>query len=190
MIADYRQVAVLLPSVRDGVSGPYLDGLETAGVPARCDPGGHIRAPTGDEVLVTTIHQAKGREWDVVVVGSLSGPDLDTDPVGRNLAEYCGALSGEPAGSIADFDRARRHYVAFTRASNLLVLTTTGRPKPRFSSIRDGAERWHRFDRESLARQRFRTTWAEPPQTVVAISHLDRLVITLVHPRGVDSRRP
>ena len=88
VIGGYGQAALLLHSVRDEVSGPYLYGLESAGVPARCEPAGHVRAPVGDEMLVTTIHQAKGREWDVVVVGSLNGPDLDTDRVGRNLAEH------------------------------------------------------------------------------------------------------
>ena len=98
---------------------------------------------------MTTIHQAKGREWDVVVVGSLSGPDLDTDRVGRNLAECYGLYSGEQAGRIADLDRVRRHYVAFTRARNLLVLTTSGQPQTRFSPIWEGAVRWPCVDREA-----------------------------------------
>ena len=75
VIASYGQVALLLHSVQDRVSGPYLDGLELAGVPARCEPAGHVRGHAADELLVTTVHQAKGREWDVVVVGSLTGPD-------------------------------------------------------------------------------------------------------------------
>ena len=80
-------------------------------------------------MLVTTIHQAKGREWDVVIVGSLNGPDLDTDRVGGALEEYIeGMHAGEPAESVGEFDRARRHYVAFTRARRLLVLTATGEP--------------------------------------------------------------
>ena len=98
VIAGYGQ-AVLLHSVKDAVSGPYLDGLELAGVRARCEPAGHSGMHVGDELLVTTIHQAKGREWDVVVVGSLGGPDLETNRVGRNLAEYCGTDAGEPGGA-------------------------------------------------------------------------------------------
>ena len=82
VIGRYGQAALLLHSVKDSVSGPYLDGLERAGIPARCEPAGHVRACAGDEVLVTTVHQAKGREWDVVVVGSLSGPGMETDRVG------------------------------------------------------------------------------------------------------------
>ena len=82
-------VAVLLHSVKDGVSGPYLDALERAGIPVRCEPAGHDHVPAADEVLVTTIHQAKGLQWDVVVVGSLNEPEMETDRVGRNLAGYC-----------------------------------------------------------------------------------------------------
>ncbi len=53
----------------------------------------------GDDVLVTTIHQAKGREWDVVIVGSLTERDMESDRVGRNLAGY-GFYSGEPEDLI------------------------------------------------------------------------------------------
>ena len=126
VIAGYGQVALLIHSVKDSVSGPYLDGLERAGVPVRCEPAGHIPTHADNEVLVTTIHQAKGREWDVVIVGSLNGRALETDRVGGALAEYVEGYTAEPAESAGEFDRARRHYVAFTRARRLLVLTATG----------------------------------------------------------------
>ena len=183
VIAAYGQAALLLHSVKDGVSGPYLDGLEAAGVPARCEPAGHVRVHAGDEMLVTTIHQAKGMEWDVVIVGSLNGPDLETDRVGHNLAEYCGMYASEPAGRVGDFDRARRNYVAFTRASNLLVLTASGEPQARFSSIWEGAGRWPCVDRESLSRQRFGNPGLQPRDTVAQIGHLDRLVVSLMKSR-------
>lgn len=44
------------------MSGPYLDGLERAGVPVRCEPAGHVHTHADGEVLVSTTHQAKGRE--------------------------------------------------------------------------------------------------------------------------------
>ena len=179
VIAGYGQAALLLHSVKDAVSGPYLDGLEQAGVGARCEPAGHVGTHAGDELLVTTIHQAKGREWDVVVVGSLGGPDLETDRVGRNLAEYCGTDADEPVERIGDLDRARRHYVAFTRARHLLALTASGEPQARFRSLWEGAARWPWVDRESLARQRFGVAEAAP-QRVVEIDRLDRLVVRLM----------
>ena len=183
VVASYGQAALLLHSVKDGVSGPYLDGLEAAGIPARCEPAGHNLASAGDEMLVTTIHQAKGREWDVVIVGSLNGPDLETDRVGRNLAEYFDGCSGEPAECIGDFDRARLHYVAFTRAKHLLVLTAAGEPHARFRSIWEGAARWPDVDRDSLTRQRFGAAAAEQRQTTVEIARMDRLVVRLLQPR-------
>ena len=187
VIGSYGQVSLLLHSVKDNLSGPYLDGLESVGVPAHCEPAGHVRASGGDELLVTTIHQAKGREWEVVVVGSLDAPDMDTDRVGRNLSGYCTGNALEPAELIADFDRARRHYVAFTRARRLLVLTCAGRPHRRFDTIWDGAARWPDLDREALARQRFGTADAHPAQIVVKIAHLDRLVVRLDPRQAVAS---
>ena len=57
----------------------------------------------------------------MVVAGSLDTPDLETDRIGRNLADFVVGCPGEPADRIGEFDRARLHYVAFTRARCLLV---------------------------------------------------------------------
>ena len=167
------------------MSSPYLDGLERAGIPARCEPAGHVRVHAGDEVLVTTIHQAKGREWDVVIVGSLNGPDLETDRVGRNLAEYIAGCFGEPTECAGEFDRARRHYVSFTRARHLLVLTANGQPHARFGSIWARVARWPGVDRDALARQRFRAGQNSASLPVIEIGHLDRLVLRLGQNRGM-----
>ena len=185
VIAGYGQVALLLHSVKDSVSGPYIDGLERAGVRVRCEPAGHIHTHADNEVLVTTIHQAKGREWDVVIVGSLNGPDLETDRVGGALADYIEECTGEPAEYAGEFDRARRHYVAFTRARRLLVLTATGEPHARFDDIWEVAGRWPDIDRETLARQRFGARRNATLPDVIEIGHLDRLVLRLGQGRGV-----
>ena len=166
------------------MSGPYLDGLESAGIQARCEPAGHVQTCADDRVLATTIHQAKGREWDVVVVGSLCGPDLETDRIGRTLADH-GLHSGKPAGRIGAFDRARLHYVAFTRARRLLVLTASGEPKARIRSIWEVAARWPDADRDALARQRFGAAGTIPRQAI-DIDHLDRLMISLAPPKRVS----
>ncbi len=184
VIGGYGQAALLLHSVKARLSGPYLDGLESAGIPVRCEPAGHARVSAADAVLVTTIHQAKGREWDVVIVGSLHGPDLETDQVGRNLAEYFDGCSGEPADRIAEFDRARQLYVACSRARHLLVLTAAGEPQARFRSIWDRAARWPDIDRKRLARQRFGTAETRPRETFMEIGHLDRMVVNLGRCRG------
>ena len=184
VIAGFGQAALLLLSVKDAVSGPYLDGLERAGVPVRCEPAGHVHTHAEDELLVTTIHQAKGREWDVVIVGSMNGRDLETDRVGGALAEYIEECTGEPAEYAGEFDRARRHYVAFTRARRLLVLTATGEPHARFNDIWAGAARWPDVDKDALAHQRFVATQNATPPDVVEIRQLDRLVLRLVQRHG------
>ncbi len=180
VISNYGQAA-LLHSVRDQFSTTYLDGLELVGIPVLCEPAGHDRVSAGDGVLVTTIHQAKGREWDVVIVGSLDGPDIETDRIGRTLAGY-GVYSSESEHLIGEFDRARQHYVAFTRARRLPVLTTGGAPSDRFRSIWDATDRRPGMERDSLSRQRFGPASAVP-RRVFDIERLDRLVIRLNVPR-------
>ena len=162
VISSYGQAALLLHSVKDSASGPYLDSLEAAGIWARCEPAGHSRHGDGDEALVTTIHQAKGQEWDVVVIGSLNSPSRENDPIGEVLAQFRAGPSAEPAELIPGFDSARRHYVGFTRARRLLVLTCSGQPQPRFRTIWNSAARWPHVDRAALARQRFDGERGEP----------------------------
>ena len=96
------------------------------------------------------------------------------------LAEYCNSHGGEPAERIGEFDRARRHYVAFTRARHLLVLTASGELQNRFIPIWEGASQWPEVDREALARQRFEEPAEEGHAVVEEIGHLDRLVIRLL----------
>ena len=125
VIAGYDQVALLLHSVQDEVSGPYLDALNDGGIPARCVPAGSGRGERGrrrsrEAVTVTTIHQSKGREWPVVIVGSLDFHQPNVDPVGRSLGPYYLRSDAEPARRIAAFDHMRQHYVAFSRAERLL----------------------------------------------------------------------
>ena len=154
------------------------------GIPADCEPAGHGPSVAKDRVLVTTVHQPKGREWDVVIAGSLSGTGMETDRVGRTLSEH-GVYSGEPEGYIADYHRARQHFVAFTRARNLLVLTTATEPHARFASIWSGAVRWPSVDSDALARQRFGSTRNTMSSPVIEIAHLDRLVLSHAGNRGI-----
>ncbi len=155
VIDGYDQVALLLHSVQEHVARPYLDALERGGIPVRRAPAG-----SGDHrqerrrrraVTVTTVHQAKGQEWDVVIVGSLGFDNADVDPVGRELLPYCPRPSLEPADRIASFDHARQSYVAFSRARHLLALTAGGPVHPRFQGVWDGLPRWDELDHGSLA---------------------------------------
>ena len=159
VIAEYGQAALLLHSVRGTAASDYLDALERAGIPVNRRPsgsGGYRVADRPRALTVTTIHQAKGREWDVVIVGSLDYFNPDVDPVGRELQHYCQRPAFEPPDRTSDFDHARQHYVAFSRPRGLLVLTSGDMVHPRLENAWDRLPRWDRMDRGALAQQRFR----------------------------------
>lgn len=79
-----------------------------------------------------TIHQAKGLEFPVVVLGN---PRKDTNrgpqPVERLVQPYL-EREGEPLERMAEFDAMRLFYVALSRAKNLLVIA---HPKGQGQSI-------------------------------------------------------
>ncbi len=81
-------------------------------------------------VSVMTIHQSKGLEFPVTVVGSLEkSPKKNWDEIEKVLEErYYRRKPFEPMERTKFFDFWREYYVAFSRAQNLLVLTG---PKPR-----------------------------------------------------------
>ena len=191
VIEGYHQVALLLHSVKDEAPGSYLDALNDAGIPARCVPAGSGRGERGrrrsrEAVTVTTIHQSKGREWPVVIVGSLDLHNPNVDPVGRSLGPYYLRSDAEPARRIATFDHMRQHYVAFSRAERLLVLTAGGPVHQRFGDIWDGARRWRELcqrDIAALARQRFESRARAPARE--AAPGPGRMMLRLM---GVDVR--
>ena len=80
-------------------------------------------------VSVMTIHQSKGLEFPVTVVGSLSrSPRTNQTELDATLeAKYFRRPPFEPMNRTHRFDFWREYYVAFSRAQNLLVLTG---PKP------------------------------------------------------------
>lgn len=94
-------------------------------------------APSGC-VSFLTIHQSKGLEFPIVVVGSLSGtPRNNNHSIIDEISEkYFQRPSYEPEDQIKFFDFWRLYYTAFSRAQNLLVLTaneTTREPSKYFS---------------------------------------------------------
>ena len=82
-------------------------------------------------VPMMTIHQAKGLEFPVVIVGSLDRNLSELDYIDKKLRAFYyrtkfspeQSVSAEPDHSIPHFDYTRQYYVAFSRAMNLLVLT-------------------------------------------------------------------
>ena len=83
-------------------------------------------APSG-YVSFLTIHQAKGLEFPVVVVGSLNSvPRKQYTPLDETLElGYLVRPPFEPLAQTKYYDFRRLYYTAFSRAQNLLVLTAS-----------------------------------------------------------------
>ena len=109
------------------------------------DSADHFDDPTHSfpdgQVLVLTIHQAKGLEFPVVVVvGGTEIQSYGLNDVDKCLHPFYQRPQYEPVESIPRFDFMRLYYVAFSRARNLLVLTGDQRHKisPYFKEIMQG----------------------------------------------------
>lgn len=82
-------------------------------------------APSGC-VSFMTIHQSKGMEFPIVITDSLyDSPRKDsTSLLNQVYNDYSNRNEFEPEEDIKYFDFWRRYYVAYSRAEELLVLTT------------------------------------------------------------------
>lgn len=125
----------------------YAGGINEYEDPDRPFPKGHVQ--------VMTIHQAKGLEFPVVVVGSLTVSLSSPKQIDRRLGQFYHRPPFEPEERITLFDRMRLHYVAFSRPQKLLVLTSQDQPKGHFASIWQGLPQWPYVTREALADQSF-----------------------------------
>ncbi len=103
-----------------------------------------------------TVHQAKGLEFPVVVLGN---PRKKTDQPQR-VEEIITPLlkrRGEPLSRMAEFDALRMFYVALSRAKNLLVIAHySGRGQcvnePFATMLDDSFHRISHFDVDSLSK--------------------------------------
>ncbi len=125
----------------------YDGGINEYEDPDRPFPKGHVQ--------VMTIHQAKGLEFPVIVVGSLSTQLSSPKQIDRDLGPFYHRPPFEPEDRITLFDRMRLHYVAFSRPQNVLVLTASEPPKDHFAPIWQGLPQWPYVQKDLLAAQRF-----------------------------------
>lgn len=90
-------------------------------------------APSGC-VSFLTIHQSKGMEFPIVIVGSLTSSCKDNENalVTEIVEKFTGRTAYEPKDEIKYFDFWRLYYTAFSRAESLLVLTNYKKPNKYF----------------------------------------------------------
>lgn len=139
-------------ALRMNLFASFLRLLVDGGINEYEDPDQPI--PRG-YVQVMTIHQSKGLEFPVVIVGSLATQLASPKQVDRDLAPFYHRAPFEPEGRITHFDRMRLHYVAFSRAEKILVLTAHAQPKDHFGPIWQGLPQWPYVQKDLLAAQRF-----------------------------------
>lgn len=86
-------------------------------------------------IQLMTIHQAKGLEFPVVIVGTLSNKFTGTHVVDNDLLPFYERNTDEPISSYNLYDNVRLFYVAFSRAMNLLILLGSKNPNKHFGDI-------------------------------------------------------
>lgn len=145
----------------------FLRFLYDGGVNEYEDPD--LPFPSG-YVQIMTIHQAKGLEFPVVIVGSLDKNLRSQKQVDRDLQNYYQRPLYEPMDRITGFDRMRLHYVAFSRPQKLLVLTSTEQPNEYFNVIWEDLLQWPYVQKEILAAQRFTPREFIPPKKSFSFS--------------------
>lgn len=101
----------------------YLKFLKDGGIDEYQDE--YEYAPSGC-VSFLTIHQSKGMEFPIVFVGGLGGvPRNNSEKILNKLYNIYGNKDEfEPSDVIKFFDFWRLYYVAFSRAQDMLILTT------------------------------------------------------------------
>jgi DNA helicase II / ATP-dependent DNA helicase PcrA len=127
----------------------YLRFLDEGGMTEYEDDSEY--APSGC-VSFLTIHQSKGLEFPVVLVGSLeANPRKSHTDIDELLEkEFSSKKAFEPMDKIKLYDFWRLYYTAFSRAQNLLVLTgqeQLGRykcPSHSFTRIYDDLPNWRK----------------------------------------------
>lgn len=107
--------------LRNQFTGSYLFALFRLGEGEYEDE--EVPFPKG-RVPFLTVHQSKGLEFPVVVLGSLRKDDRGPQTVETLVRPFL-PPGGEPLEKVSIFDTMRMFYVALSRAQNMLVLAHT-----------------------------------------------------------------
>lgn len=153
----------------------YDDGINQYENPKQPFPEGHVP--------VITIHQAKGLEFPVVVVGSMERGIPGQEAIEKQLQRFYmrskpesgPSVAPEPDQDIPTFDFLRLYYVAFSRAMHLLVLTGNlhKKPSPIFNKILKGIPHWHNIQSHLSSMQDFRPNkWGVPKPRYSFTGHI------------------
>jgi DNA helicase-2/ATP-dependent DNA helicase PcrA len=142
-----------LPYLRMHFFASFLRFLYDGGINDYEDPDSPIPR---NYVQIMTIHQSKGLEFPVVIVGSLTEKLSSPKEIDRVLGPYYNRLPYEPTELITSFDRLRLHYVAFSRAEKMLVLSAHDRPNSYFAPIWQGLPQWPYVRKDLLKSLSFR----------------------------------
>lgn len=110
--------------------------------------------PSG-RLPILTIHQAKGLEFPVVIVGGLSRGSFRRKRAEDVLQPFYRRQVVEPIERMAEWEQMRLYYVAFSRAQQLLVLSATGRVSELFRSIWEQAQPLEQARAALFAARRF-----------------------------------
>jgi DNA helicase-2/ATP-dependent DNA helicase PcrA len=149
-----HHISVLNPKYLErnlrGMFNQFFKFLKDGGIDEYEDASEY--APSG-YVSFLTIHQSKGLEFPIVMVGSLgSSPRKQYKDLDEVLEQgYLNRESFEPLESTKFFDFWRLYYTAFSRAQNLLVLTDQERqgvgrtPSKHFSQYVDDLPSWRDY---------------------------------------------
>jgi DNA helicase-2/ATP-dependent DNA helicase PcrA len=130
-------------------------------------PRGHVQ--------IMTIHQSKGLEFPVVVVGSLDKKNNeDIKLVDKYLTKFSNKPIFEPHDRIHGFDTMRQYYVAFSRAANLLILSSSGQVNKFINPLWNIINNWSQVDKQLLFKQKFKPKFPFIPKKSYSLtSHIN-----------------
>lgn len=125
----------------------YLRFLLEGGVNEYEDP--YDLFPSG-RVQIMTIHQAKGLEFPVGIVGSLAAgfPWWSKRDIDVHLGKFYHRKEYEPLDRIGEFDGMRQFYVAFSRPKYILALTCPDEPRIPFQPVWSLLPKYEKISKE------------------------------------------